>query len=109
MRRKSLFWRMQRRFGDLIFSNQWMPAVLAGVFGLVVLTYFFCYGTQPREATRALHALNMTHVRTGSYQFFASCGRDWPYHTPFHAVDAAGKPVSGVVCGNWFGVHVTFN
>jgi hypothetical protein len=54
--------------------------------------------TDEDGAIKAAESEGFTNIRIDGYKFFG-CGDDDRFHTEFHATNAKGKEVHGVVCG----------
>ena len=63
-------------------------------------------GVNPNDAQRVLEAQGMTAVQIGGHAWFG-CSKSDDLRSKFTAIGVNGKPVSGVVCGGWFGKSIT--
>lgn len=73
-------------------------------FLFALLISMACLGctTGALEAREAVESASMTQVTTGSLKLFA-CSQDDKWGREFRALNAQGRPVTGVVCcGVWF-------
>ena len=82
------------------------PRILSkglAVIILVVLIYLFIpWACQsPDSAKRVLEENGYTHIEITGYRWFA-CDEKDTFSTGFRATNAAGKPISGVVCSGLF-------
>lgn len=69
------------------------------VFCLVCIVLCSCMTHNPEEAVRILEDAGYTEIVLTGYRM--GCGEDDNMHTGFTAKGPTGRPVSGVLCGDY--------
>lgn len=71
--------------------------VLSATLAALILTG--C--TDPDGAKKAAEDMGFRDVKAGGYGWFSCDGKSDTFSTRFTAINAQGRPVSGVVCSGW--------